>query len=784
MKFSRVFSIAAVLGLPCPLFAQSATVPKTNPIPVYVQIMPWFQTPETLGAGNWGWHWTMNNQNPNTFQSNGERNIASHYYPAIGPYDSSDPYVIEYQMLSMKLSGVTGTIIDWYGQQGTNGDIQPLLTASNDIASATQTYGLQLGICLEDRFASSTSQVTANINYAASHYFNQSNYIKVGTSKSPMTMVFGPITYQQPSQWSTILSSVTVQPAIIPLQYQASQVGSPATGEFGWVYQDSGTSDNLTVQQNFLSQEASKFKTSFGVAYAGYNDFYAAGGDPSAASGFTIPQSDSNGQTLNETLALNQTYSKNIAGIQVATWNDYGEGTQIEPTLVNGQPDFTDLEELQQFTGVPYGVSQLQLVYSLYEAREQFLGNSQKEALLSGAANDLNNLDFGGAQNIIDQATGVPAPTWAINGSGNWNTAGNWGGAVPNGIDAVANLLGAITANHTVYTNTPITVGTIVFNNSAASYAIAGAVGASLMLQVSTGNALIDVQAGTHEINLPLILASNTTFQTDATTAHLIIADPMTINSGVALTTAGTGTVTYESTVTLKSGATMNIASSTQAPALSLATGATATLTSNTSGSQLLLQLASLSNNGTLNTNNNDVIIHGGTSLATVTAEIASGYSGGTWTGTGITSASAAGDTSHLHALGVAPVTTAGTFDGAAVAVGDVEVKYTYYGDANLDGTVTAADYLQIDSGFNSQGGGSPLTGWFNGDFNYDGKINGDDYTLIDNAFNTQGAQISSVIATSTAQIAGVSAVPEPATIGLLGIASAGMLARRRRRNG
>ena len=109
-------------------------------------------------------------------------------------------------------------------------------------------------------------------------------------------------------------------------------------------------------------------------------------------------------------------------------------------------------------------------------------------------------------------------------------------------------------------------------------------------------------------------------------------------------------------------------------------------------------------------------------------------------TGTGITSGSAAGDTSHLHALGVAPVTTAGTFDGAAVAVGDVEVKYTYYGDANLDGAISAADYLQIDNGFNSQGGPTPLTGWSNGDFNYDGKINGDDYTLIDNAFNTQGA--------------------------------------------
>jgi hypothetical protein len=80
------------------------------------------------------------------------------------------------------------------------------------------------------------------------------------------------------------------------------------------------------------------------------------------------------------------------------------------------------------------------------------------------------------------------------------------------------------------------------------------------------------------------------------------------------------------------------------------------------------------------------------------------------------------------------------TFDGQSVNDGDVLVKYTFVGDANLDGVVDAADYEQIDNGFNSQGTATALSGWFNGDFNYDGVINGDDYTLIDNAFNSQGS--------------------------------------------
>jgi hypothetical protein len=119
-------------------------------------------------------------------------------------------------------------------------------------------------------------------------------------------------------------------------------------------------------------------------------------------------------------------------------------------------------------------------------------------------------------------------------------------------------------------------------------------------------------------------------------------------------------------------------------------------------------------------------------------------------------------------------------------------VKDTYYGDTNLDGKVDGSDYSRLDSAYLADLiNPGTYTGWFNGDFNYDGAINGSDYILMDNAFNTQGAALTAELAgppaIATAQIAGAggsSSVPEPTTLGLLGIGAAGLLGRRNRRCG
>jgi hypothetical protein len=172
-------------------------------------------------------------------------------------------------------------------------------------------------------------------------------------------------------------------------------------------------------------------------------------------------------------------------------------------------------------------------------------------------------------------------------------------------------------------------------------------------------------------------------------------------------------------------------------------------------------------------------------SLADQTAQVRLGYNNGTWSNTiGIMSSAAAADTSHLTAIGImqnnqggSPVySSSNPFEGQSPASTDILIKFTYYGDTNLDGKIDGSDYSRIDNGYLSN---NTLTGWFNGDFNYDGVIDGSDYTLIDNAFNEQGAQITAAV--STAEPATNKAIPEPKMLSILTLAS---LLRTRRRAG
>lgn len=113
---------------------------------------------------------------------------------------------------------------------------------------------------------------------------------------------------------------------------------------------------------------------------------------------------------------------------------------------------------------------------------------------------------------------------------------------------------------------------------------------------------------------------------------------------------------------------------------------------------------------------------------ADVRGMIVSAYNGNTWTGSGITSSYAIDDPSD-YAVGYA--TYSDGISGLGLSSGQVLVRPTRVGDADLNGTTQLNDYNLLAANYNHTG-----TDWAQGDFNYDGTTGLADYNVLASNFN------------------------------------------------
>ena len=159
-----------------------------------------------------------------------------------------------------------------------------------------------------------------------------------------------------------------------------------------------------------------------------------------------------------------------------------------------------------------------------------------------------------------------------------------------------------------------------------------------------------------------------------------------------------------------------------------------------------------------------------------IRAYIASAYNGGAWTGDGLTSSAAAANPN--HALGYAEASALASIPPLFGTVDDTTllVRYTRWGDADLNHVVNLGDFNALAANFGTG------DAWHEGDFNYDGITNLNDFNLL--AANFGSAAGGSEL-TSSDWAALASAVPEPAApLALLTVALAARLRRRTSRIG
>jgi hypothetical protein len=230
-------------------------------------------------------------------------------------------------------------------------------------------------------------------------------------------------------------------------------------------------------------------------------------------------------------------------------------------------------------------------------------------------------------------------------------------------------------------------------------------------------------------------------------------------------------TINSSATTQLQAGLTAPV----QLPALTIAGGASPT--------------------ATLDVTNNNMVVHNG-DIGTTIAQLKSGLnaSGTLWTGPGITSSTAAANAaansnSTVFAVGAIknidknnnliystwPAPPSPDTGATGLATTDVLVKYTYFGDANLDGVVdNTSDYDLWATGFTNPGLAA-TNGWLYGDFNLDGTVdNTTDYDLWSTGFVHQGSPLAGS-SSAAAAAADVQPVPEPSALVLAVVGIAGL---------
>jgi len=355
------------------LFVKGFLVATPHHPVLLAHYLPWYTSKPF--RGQWGWHWTMNHFDPDKITGK-RRPLASRFYPLIGPYDSGDPDTLQCHAMLLKIAGIDGVIIDWYGKD-------PFLdyAANNRNAQALVPFlekaGLKFALCYEDQtvpkeiegkvFAASEAVAHGQelMRWTEKNYFASPAYLR--QDGRPVLLSFGK-PYYDDAQWNEIFSVLSVKPLYFTENDRRAATAS--VGGFDWPAPSGGANGAFREQDAFYAR-AKNWPHFIPAAFPRFDDIYAQAGVHASWG----KVEDRNGKTYVETLT--KALQSKAPLVQLVTWNDWGEGTQIEPSVEFG---YRDLEATQQKrrerqAAFPYRERDLRLPVEWYLARKRLAGN-------------------------------------------------------------------------------------------------------------------------------------------------------------------------------------------------------------------------------------------------------------------------------------------------------------------------------------------------------------------------------------------------------------------------
>ncbi|HEV2115352.1 MAG TPA: hypothetical protein VGR48_04955 [Terriglobales bacterium] len=244
-------------------------------------------------------------------------------------YSSTDPAQVHRQIADMISRGIDGVIIDWYGP-GSNEDIATKLVMAEAEKHPRFAFAVMVDKGAIPRAGCGTCSAQQalidELNYIARSYYGSSAYMRWGGR--PMVTNFD-LDLHYSINWNAVRSAVAGNPALI-FQHADGFTHPQTSGSYSWVIlaSDYGMS---YLSKFYDAGLAHPSEDAYGAAYKGFNDSLASWG-----SGRVMSQQC--GQTWLQTFSkINSMYnsSRQLDALQLVTWNDYEEGTEIETGIDN-----------------------------------------------------------------------------------------------------------------------------------------------------------------------------------------------------------------------------------------------------------------------------------------------------------------------------------------------------------------------------------------------------------------------------------------------------------------
>lgn len=355
MKIQKLNSLFLGLLVCLAPLCNAAEDKRADEKPLFIaHYMTWFGLPEM--SGDWfQWRFSLagvaleKHHYPDLILPNGRRDIAAVHYPVIGPYDSTNPDALEYHILLAQESGIDGFMVNWYGFENDDGKRRQEDKGFGTLLKRAEKLQFKVCLNLDDKslfppFRKANSRrecvelLKKTLRRIYKDYGTSPGYLKI--DGKPVLSNFGwayskGIELKETSfsaqEWKEALDAMGANRFYFIHDHQwdwrRSIEGAGfvqfSDSVFGWVGMRDDRIKFLEEAKKLVREGKMKMVT--GHANPGF-DNTPCWGWGAGIQKILRRNGDEYREQLDESLAAGAKF------IQLITWNDFTEGSTIEPT--------------------------------------------------------------------------------------------------------------------------------------------------------------------------------------------------------------------------------------------------------------------------------------------------------------------------------------------------------------------------------------------------------------------------------------------------------------------